>query len=350
MEGFTFPAGIPANCDDECSICLEPFSVEDPATVTKKQRVPDIWQLLVLKDPVSQELLAAVEMERSLRSRHICSNVPSIDRNRTHSQTPVVDPVESNSSGNFPSPEGNSTTATLSPAMEIQPQASVPLSHGPGIVDDKDGPVKPRILSIQTTPGPQRSRQSKLLSFSKSLKSRLSAASSRYKESISKGTKGFKDIHNHAIKIVVKGAHRDVTASIARVSQMMERLDHCLKRNRGFCFVSNAVEGNPESSPKGHLGVAKVHVQNSYLANSHSCYFPWTEFLSLPQLVSSTLSRLPLIKFLLLFSLFSSCLFQLSWSLFGYSRTSIRDLRGISLTFLFSGTSIYLKNFHTVLS
>ncbi|XP_077229987.1 E3 ubiquitin-protein ligase RHF1A-like isoform X2 [Tasmannia lanceolata] len=278
MEGFTFP-GIPANCDDECSICLEPFSVEDPATVTnckheyhlqcilewsqRSKECPICWQLLVLKDPVSQELLAAVEMERSLRSRHICSNVPSIDWNRTHSQTPVVDPVESNNSGNFPSPEGNSSTATLSPAMEIQPQASVPLCHGPGIVDDKDGPVKPRILPIQTTPGPQRSRQSELLSFSKSLKSRLSAASSRYKESISKGTKGFKEIHNHAIKIVVKGAHRDVTASIARVSQMMERLDHCLKRNRGFCFVSNAIEGNPESSPQGHVGVAKFIFQLS---------------------------------------------------------------------------------------
>ncbi|KAL7220507.1 hypothetical protein ACSBR2_013397 [Camellia fascicularis] len=72
--------------EDACSICLEPFNSQDPPTVTncrheyhlqcilewsqRSKECPICWQLLVLKDPSSQELLAAVENERNLRSRH----------------------------------------------------------------------------------------------------------------------------------------------------------------------------------------------------------------------------------------------------------------------------------------
>uniref|UniRef100_A0A3N7H8T7 RING-type E3 ubiquitin transferase n=1 Tax=Populus trichocarpa TaxID=3694 RepID=A0A3N7H8T7_POPTR len=72
--------------DDSCSICLDPFTAQDPATVTccnheyhlqcilewsqRSKECPICWQLLVLKDHASQELLAAVETERLLRSRN----------------------------------------------------------------------------------------------------------------------------------------------------------------------------------------------------------------------------------------------------------------------------------------
>lgn len=75
--------GIQEACDDACSICLEPFCETDPSTVTsckheyhlqcilewaqRSKQCPMCWQFLSLKDPSSQELLEAVEQERTLR-------------------------------------------------------------------------------------------------------------------------------------------------------------------------------------------------------------------------------------------------------------------------------------------
>ncbi|CAA6662831.1 unnamed protein product [Spirodela intermedia] len=75
--------GIQEACDDACSICLEAFSDSDPSTVTgckhefhlqcilewcqRSSQCPMCWQAISLKDPTSQELLEAVEHERSFR-------------------------------------------------------------------------------------------------------------------------------------------------------------------------------------------------------------------------------------------------------------------------------------------
>nr|GME19238.1 E3 ubiquitin-protein ligase RHF2A [Ipomoea batatas] len=75
--------GIQDACDDACSICLEIFSKSDPSTVThckhefhlqcilewcqRSSNCPMCWQQLSLKDPESQELLQAVEHERSIK-------------------------------------------------------------------------------------------------------------------------------------------------------------------------------------------------------------------------------------------------------------------------------------------
>ncbi|XP_077219228.1 E3 ubiquitin-protein ligase RHF1A-like [Tasmannia lanceolata] len=345
MEDFTFPAEIPVispaeaavsvedSCDDCCSICLEPFSAEDPAAVTnckheyhlqcildwsqRSKECPICWQLLVLKDPVSQELLLAVGMERNSQSRHRSSNASTFPRipledfefhnvpsytddsdfdehirqhlaaaamGRAHhfrrerhrssglarsqflvfatpsndpdaQQTPIVVPVESNDSGNFPLPEGNSPTSTVSLAVDVQPQASVPLPRGPGIADVRHGPSSPRIHAGQTPPGsPRRSRQPELLQLSETLKSRWSAASSRYKEMISKSTKGFKEkllARNKPVKELSKEVQREVTASFAGFARMMERLDPSTKRTGGFSAVSDGIEGTSESTPNG---------------------------------------------------------------------------------------------------
>ncbi|KAK4741933.1 hypothetical protein SAY87_025521 [Trapa incisa] len=75
--------GIQDACDDACSICLEAFCDSDPSTVTtckhefhlqcilewcqRSSQCPMCWQPISLKDPTSQELLEAVERERSFR-------------------------------------------------------------------------------------------------------------------------------------------------------------------------------------------------------------------------------------------------------------------------------------------
>lgn len=69
--------------DEACSICLEEFCESDPSVVTtckhefhfhcilewcqRSSQCPMCWQAISLKDPSSQELLGAVERERSVR-------------------------------------------------------------------------------------------------------------------------------------------------------------------------------------------------------------------------------------------------------------------------------------------
>ncbi|TYI18990.1 hypothetical protein ES332_A07G132700v1 [Gossypium tomentosum] len=75
--------GIQDACEYACSICLEAFCESDPSTVTcckhefhlqcilewcqRSSQCPMCWQPISLKDPTSQELLEAVERERSFR-------------------------------------------------------------------------------------------------------------------------------------------------------------------------------------------------------------------------------------------------------------------------------------------
>ncbi|XVF28911.1 hypothetical protein REPUB_Repub15cG0073400 [Reevesia pubescens] len=88
----SFDGALEDAFEDGCSICLEPFTVQDPATVTscrheyhlqcilewsqRSKECPICWQLFVLKDPSSQELLDAVRIERHCRSRNT-SAVPT---------------------------------------------------------------------------------------------------------------------------------------------------------------------------------------------------------------------------------------------------------------------------------
>lgn len=342
---ITAPAAAQDPADDGCSICLEPFSLEDPATVTnckheyhlqcildwsqRSKECPICWQFLVLKDPDSQELLAAVEIERSSRSRHRSSNmstssripledfefhdVPSFadetdlderimqhlaaaaigrthhlsrrERHRSsglaHSQFLVFaapsngSDVEqehgttltgSQGSSSSVSPAGGSPTTVSSPSTVEQPRLSLPTSPTRMGSDAIHSPFDPRNIASRTPPSsPQRSRPSELLSFSESLKSKLSAASSRYKETISKSTRGFKEkllARNNSVKELSKEVQREVTAGIAGVARMMERLDPTTKRTGGFTFISSGTEGTSESSPKGN------GVQGNLIADS----------------------------------------------------------------------------------
>ncbi|KAJ0982610.1 hypothetical protein J5N97_010865 [Dioscorea zingiberensis] len=75
--------GLQDACGDACSICLEDFCDSNPSTVTsckhefhlqcilewcqRSSQCPMCWQAISLKDPISQELLEAVERERNLR-------------------------------------------------------------------------------------------------------------------------------------------------------------------------------------------------------------------------------------------------------------------------------------------
>ncbi|KAF6169936.1 hypothetical protein GIB67_034328 [Kingdonia uniflora] len=85
-----------------------------------------------------------------------------------------------------------------------------------------------RTPSSPSPVGQDRAGPSEFQSFSESLKSRLGAVSTRYKESISKSTRGWKEklfSRNTANFDIGSDLRREVTAGIASVSRLMERLE-----------------------------------------------------------------------------------------------------------------------------
>ncbi|OIW13977.1 hypothetical protein TanjilG_09328 [Lupinus angustifolius] len=290
--------------EDSCSICLEPFNINDPSTLTcckheyhlhcilewsqRSKECPICSQFLALKDPSSQELLAAVEAEKHLRSRNIYSSsftssrLP-LNRNDHHDDSSsddsgfdeqimqhLVAVAESRahfvhrrerqrSSGvgssevlvfNSPvhfsgiqpvlstSPSGGSSPISGVPsAVDIQPPTSVfsPVNEAAtNTTLHSDAPFRPRVFYSQTAPeNARRINTSEMFSVPESFKSKFSAASARYKESISKSTRGLKEkllAQNASVKELSKGVQREMNAGIASVTRMIERLDLTSKR------------------------------------------------------------------------------------------------------------------------
>ncbi|TMW90520.1 hypothetical protein EJD97_015590, partial [Solanum chilense] len=318
--------------EDACSICLEPFNSDDPPAVTdckheyhlqcilewyiqnlllynilvkcrghtfppclhifnrrswlicsinimrilfrsqRSKECPICWRVLALKDSASQELLAAVEIERNMRSRinvrHTNENVEAnhdatqqndsdfeerimrhfaaatsrvrlVNRRRRQASsgigpTQVVPSVPVGVSSN--QTQNNDTTvqfqgfgyfgdgsAASATSSSIRPASSSVPAHG----------SDPSKLSQPPTYGPQGSSSSEFLAFSESIKSKWSSASARYKDSISKGTRGFKEkllARNTTVKEFGREVQREMSAGIAGVSRMIERLDLTSKR------------------------------------------------------------------------------------------------------------------------
>jgi E3 ubiquitin-protein ligase RHF len=243
----------------------------------RSNECPICWQvIIVFKDPSSQELLAAVENERSLRSNiKVCHvyNDPEIIHDahylndsdyderimwnfaaasrahyvtrRGRQRSLGVGPSQiCPSSPEFHSSEyesseaGSPTSSTLSTICDQESAPVVPsdVNVVPDNVSSRDTHVKPRV-TIYSQPSPDTPRQkpneSELFTFSESIKSKFSAASSRYKESIFKSTRGLKEkllAKNSSVKELSKGVHREMSAGIAGVAKMIERLDLAPKR------------------------------------------------------------------------------------------------------------------------
>lgn len=281
--------------EDSCSICLESFSVHDPSTVTcckheyhlhcilewsqRSKECPICWQSLSLKDPACQELLDAVEAEKSVRSRNnhssslTNSRVPFGYSNGDHDDSSdeidfdeeimqhlyaaasrarfVQRQRRQGSSGAGPSEilvfnssgpvSGMQSTLTTSPVGGSSPTTDLPSTANarPEVArntsPEVDVPYRPRVLYSPSPPQDERKlNTSEMFSFPESFKSKFSAASARYKESISKSTRGLKEkllARNVTVKELSKGVQREMNAGIAGVSRMIERLDLASKRS-----------------------------------------------------------------------------------------------------------------------
>ncbi|KAK3031218.1 hypothetical protein RJ639_035375, partial [Escallonia herrerae] len=251
----------------------------------RSKECPICWQLLVLKDHASQELLAAVESERSSRLKvHYISEGHEIEPDASYVDDSDLDerimwhfaaaavsrarssnrrgrqrssgvgmpnmqimnasPEECQNSLYGSSVTGSSTSSTSSTTTNqtssiVAPSAANVVSSS---IDNRDGPVK---LSQPSTGGPQIPSSAELLTLSESIRNRWSAASARYKDSISKSTRGFKEkllARNTSVKELSKGVQREMSAGIAGVTKMIERLDLGTKRSDIPVPLSNCTD------------------------------------------------------------------------------------------------------------
>ncbi|KAL5163593.1 E3 ubiquitin-protein ligase RHF1A [Glycine soja] len=309
-------AAFDDSSEDACSICLEPFSTHDPATITsckheyhlhcilewsqRSKECPICWQLLILKDPASQELLNAVEAEKRLSSRTVYSHAFTDSRSPLHrlnndqddsdfdeqltqhlvsaasraryicrgerQRSPGAGPSEVLVFNSSMHASGMQSTLTTSPSSGV-PSTSAFSSVGmvtTNTSSESDMPCKPRVIYSQPSPeNARRLNTSEIFSFPESFKSKLSAASARCKESISKNTRGLKEkliARNASVKELSKGVQREMNAGIAGVARMVERLDLTSKRSssplipvKGKSVQENGVEQFPNKEESGVL-------------------------------------------------------------------------------------------------
>ncbi|XP_068635260.1 E3 ubiquitin-protein ligase RHF2A-like [Aristolochia californica] len=308
--------GIQDACDDACSICLEAFCDSDPSTVTgckhefhlqcilewcqRSSQCPMCWQSISLKDPTSQELLEAVERERSFRfnqprnatifhhptlgdfelqhlpvgtndaeleeriiqhlaaaaamgrahhlarregqrSRSAAQGRPQFLVFSAHPNAPQGGPASvepgQREGANDQSPAITAPTPTvpLTAVAEEPSQRILQLSSSQSEPAPASASVPPSRLGVNRNsaapPSPihqDRAGPSEFQSFSESLKSRVNAVLMRYKDSIPKSTRGWKErLFSRSTSVSDSGSEvrREVNVGVASVSRMMERLE-----------------------------------------------------------------------------------------------------------------------------
>ncbi|KAF7153499.1 hypothetical protein RHSIM_Rhsim01G0198900 [Rhododendron simsii] len=332
--------GIQEACDDACSICLEAFCESEPSTVTcckhefhlqcilewaldchmgydtpEKERVgggdmcqrssqcPMCWQPISLKDPSSQELLDAIEQEKSFRAnarrnttifhhptlgdfelqhlpvggsdaeleeriiqhlaaaaamgrtRHIARREGQRNRSSaqgrphylvfsTHPNGPPVASVSSSPTQSIESDSassaavaeptslitvGEDSTQIVPPRSSQADQIYASASRSSVLASNHHGTSSHNQSPTQSpTNSHDKAGPSEFQSISESLKSRFNAMSMRYKESITKSTRGWKEklfSRNTNMTDIGSEVKGEGNSGISTVSGMMERLE-----------------------------------------------------------------------------------------------------------------------------
>ncbi|XP_041028452.1 E3 ubiquitin-protein ligase RHF2A-like isoform X1 [Juglans microcarpa x Juglans regia] len=203
-----------------------------------------------LEERIIQHLAAAAAMGRA---HHIGRREGQRSRSAAHGRPHflVFSAHPSGPSGPVSAPRVDNEPASISVAGPSTPLASggdVPsqqFSHFPSAHTDQDSspasgsaflPTNRQGISSNnrspashsSTPNPDRAGPSDFQSFSESLKSRFNAMSMRYKESLSKNTRGWKErlfSRNTSMSDIGSEVQREVNAGIASLPHMMERLE-----------------------------------------------------------------------------------------------------------------------------
>ncbi|KAJ6834794.1 E3 ubiquitin-protein ligase RHF2A-like [Iris pallida] len=346
--------GIQDSCDDSCSICLEAFTEQDPSTVTccrhefhfqcilewcqRSSHCPMCWQAISLKDPSSQELLEAVERERSIKvnrsrnttifhhptlgdfelqhlpvgtneaeleeriiqhlavaaamgsSHHIARSEGQRSRSASHGRTQFLVFSTSPNTSSVGSLPAASQRELESVAAGTSANASVLLAPTSRIVsgqvdqvvtlpsrDNVTSAGRPGFSNSRSFAGQSsvnnedRAAPSDFHSFSESLKYRLNAVSTRYKDSISRSTRGWKErlfSRSSSMSELGSEVRREVNSGIATVSRMVERLD--MRENMRAPDVSGpqSFQGHAVSSTPNERYHANTLPSNSNISAS----------------------------------------------------------------------------------
>ncbi|KAK4432633.1 E3 ubiquitin-protein ligase RHF2A [Sesamum alatum] len=320
--------GIQDASDDSCSICLEGFCDSDPSTVTsckhefhlqcilewcqRSSNCPMCWQNVSLKDPASQELLEAVERERSFRLtpstnatifrhptlgdfelQHLPVGVNSAeleDRIIQHlaaaaamGRTHRIARREGSRSSSSSHPQfvlfsaHHNGTSAAAGGEETEPAATTENNPSLSLASLNNEGTQHMATSVQSSqfsgsssghlrmgttgrgfsgdnrksqsslPNHDRAGPSEFQSFSDTWKSRLNSMSMKYKESISKSTKEWKEklfSRSSSMADIGSEVRREVNAGIATVSRMMERLETRDSNRAGHAPLANNAVGS----------------------------------------------------------------------------------------------------------
>ncbi|CAN8244275.1 unnamed protein product [Cochlearia groenlandica] len=267
----------------------------------RSSQCPMCWQSISLKDPTGQELLEGVIQERNFRLnpsrnatifrhptlgdfelQHLPFGVDNAEiEERIIQHLAAAAAMGRARHGARREGHRSRSSGQSHPQFSLQPNASSPppphhpMPSSPSHRDESDTVTNltlsphnalgdgshPRQVSPSTSDSNTRSNQSpqsdqdragpsELQSFSDSLKSRLNAVSSRYKESISKNTRSWKDrffSRNTSMADLGSEVKREVSAGIATVSRMMERLE---TRENSRPSTASASNGSGNHSPE----------------------------------------------------------------------------------------------------
>ncbi|KAH9796078.1 RING-type domain-containing protein [Citrus sinensis] len=223
-----------------------------------------------LEERIIQHLAAAAAMGRarhigrreSQRNRSSAQARPQFFVFSTHPNTSTADPVSSSPTQREGEPTPTVTVPTpSSPAAagEESPEQSTQLlsasaSGSSALASSQhESTLNNRRSPNQPSPNSQdRAGPSDFQSFSESLKSRFNAVSMRYKESISKSTRGWKErffSRYNTTSDLGSEVRREDDAGIKRVSGMMERLETRDNNSSSTASVSNSPNNSvPESN------------------------------------------------------------------------------------------------------
>ncbi|KAL9228632.1 hypothetical protein vseg_004187 [Gypsophila vaccaria] len=277
----------------------------------RSSQCPMCWQPISLKDPTSQELLDAVVEERNLRlnpprnstifhhpalgdfeiqhlsgdlheaeleerilqqlaaatamgrARHFARREGHRGRSSAQSRPQFVvfsaHPDSQAGAVSFPDGEQavtSSSSVVVPSSLIIGGEGSQYMSSSSGFNAHSSGPFASPSSSGSPNSSSPRSQDSAgpsdLQSFSEALKSRLNAMSTRYKESISNSTRGWKErwfSRNSPASYIGSEVRREVDAEIATVSRVMERLDTRDNGPPSCDLLTNSSESSPPPAP-----------------------------------------------------------------------------------------------------
>ncbi|THU63588.1 hypothetical protein C4D60_Mb01t17400 [Musa balbisiana] len=320
--------GIQDACDDACSICLEVFCESDPSTVTsckhefhlqcilewcqRSSQCPMCWQSISLKDPTSQELLDGVERERNIRlnntrtttifhhpalgdfelqhlpvggsdaeleERIIQHLAAAAAMGRAHHLARRDARGRSGSHGhpqylvfstNSNTPSVGSLSASSATRVENESAPETVAANPSASVTTPVG-ESAEVTSVTPT---HASQIALLTSGTSSDRCRYSISSPRYKESIVKSTRGWRErlfSRNSSVADIGSEVRREVNAGIATVSRMMERLDTRDSRRTSSSSASPSAEVHSVMEPRNEGVIsnhASTHPNNSTTSSS----------------------------------------------------------------------------------